>query len=221
MTIRIGIVGEGDVEFVPERDQTGHCVGRRTIHANFAVMIDGHETEGGIDGGVHDGRVDTIAFDHRLPVVDGGTAQRIDADAHTGGADRLHRHHIFKVGDIGRDVIMRVRGGGFVRARIGDAFDTGQIFGQQLVCGLADPAGDIGIRRAAMGRIVFEAAFIGRIVRRADHDAVRQPGIAAVIIGEDGVADDGRRGIAVGRIDHGFDAVGGEHFQHTGESRFG
>src|ERR1700734_1785944 len=38
-----GIVGEGDTEFILEADEPRHRIGARAVHANLAVMIDGHE----------------------------------------------------------------------------------------------------------------------------------------------------------------------------------
>ena len=98
---------------------------------------------------------------------DGGAAQRIDPDAHAGRADRLHIDDIGEVGDIGRDVIMGVNAGRLARALVGNARDAVELRFEELVRGVLDPAGDVDIRRAAIRRIVFEAAIVGRIVRRA------------------------------------------------------
>ena len=38
-----------------------------------------------------------------------------------------------------------------------------------------DPARDVRVRRAAVGRVVLEAAVVGRVVRRRHDDPVRQP----------------------------------------------
>ena len=43
---------------------------------------------------------------------------------------------------------------------------------QQLVGPVLDPLRDVGVGRAAVGRVVLEAAVLGRIVRRRDDDAV-------------------------------------------------
>ena len=37
-----------------------------------------------------------------------------------------------------------------------------------------DPAGDVGVGRSAIRRVVFEAAVLRRIVRRRDDDAVSE-----------------------------------------------
>ena len=80
--VGIGIVGKGNVEFVAHRNQARHRIRRRTIHPDLAVPIRGHETECRIDGIVHDRRIDSVMLDERLPVMNGGAAQRIDSDFH-------------------------------------------------------------------------------------------------------------------------------------------
>ena len=50
--------------------------------------------------------------------------------------------------------------------------DVAIVCAQQFVGAVLNPAGDVGIGRAALGRIVFEAAIFGRIVRRGDDDSV-------------------------------------------------
>jgi len=72
----------------------------------FAVPIGGHEPEGGIDGIVHDRSVDAIALDDRLPDMNAGAAQRIDADLHARGADGLHIDDVVQIGGVGVDIIM-------------------------------------------------------------------------------------------------------------------
>ena len=92
---------------------------------------------------------------------------------------------------------------------------------EEFVRGFLDEAGHIDIRRAAIGRIVFEAAFVGRIVRRTNDDPVRQAGFAAAIVGKDRMRNHGRRRISAVRVDHRLDAVGGKDFKSAGESGLG
>src|SRR5581483_1948560 len=84
---------------------------------------------------------------------------------------------------------------------------------QQLVGPVLDPPGHVGVGGAAVGRVVLEAAVLGRVVRRRDHDAVGQVLPAAAVIDEDGARDDRRRRHAVVALDHGLDAVGGQDFE--------
>ena len=56
VAVGVGIVGEGDAELILEADEPGHRVGARAVHADLAVVIDGHEGERRIDRRVHDRR---------------------------------------------------------------------------------------------------------------------------------------------------------------------
>ena len=47
-----------------------------------------------------------------------------------------------------------------------------------------DPSCDVVIRRPAVWRVVLEAAIVGRIVRRCNDNAIRQPCIAAAVVSE-------------------------------------
>src|SRR5260370_586763 len=127
-----------------------------------------------------------VAADDRLPMVAGGAAQRIDAYSDAGGAARPHVDDVSEVGDIGPDVIVAVNASRFTCAVIGDAFDAPQTILEKAVGGALDHRSDIGIRRAAIGRIIFEAAIIRRIMRRPDHDAVGNAALPALVMGQDG-----------------------------------
>ena len=81
--------------------------------------------------------------------------------------------------------------------------------------------GDVGIGRAAVGRIVLEAAVRGRIVRRRDDDAVALVFGAATIIDEDGVRDDGRRGHAVVALQDRLDPLGRQNLERRSLRRAG
>jgi len=79
------------------------------------------------------------------------------------------------------------------------------------VGGALDCTGDVGIRRTAVRRVIFEPAILGRIVRRRDHDAIGQAILTALVVAEDRMRDRRRRRVAVLRVDHHLDTVGGEH----------
>ena len=72
-----------------------------------------------------------------------------------------------------------------------------------------------------MRGVVLEAAGFRRIVRGRDHDAVGQAGLAAAIVGEDGVRDRRGRGVVIVFRQHDIDAVGGKHLERTGQGRLG
>ena len=111
--------------------------------------------------------------------------------------------------------------GRFARAVVIDALDALEAVFEETVGGALDGGGDVGIGRPAIGRIVFEAAILGRIMRRRDHDAVGEAVCAALVGGEDGVRDHRRRRVAVMLVDHHLDAVGREHFQRARQRRLG
>ena len=103
------VVGEGDAIPVLEADEPGHGVGAGAVHADLAVVIDGHEREGRIDLRVHDGDVELVDRVDRLPVVHGGAAERIDAELEAGAADGLHVDDVAQIVDVGQDEIFLVR----------------------------------------------------------------------------------------------------------------
>ena len=58
--VRVRIVGEGDPIPVLQADEPRHRIGARAVHADLAVVIDGHEREGRIDHRVHDRDVEPV-----------------------------------------------------------------------------------------------------------------------------------------------------------------
>ena len=84
---------------------------------------------------------------------------------------------------------------------------------QQLVRAVLNPAGDVRIGRAAIGRVVLEAAVLGWIVRRRNHDAVGKMLFASAVVNQNGVRNGWRGRVAVVRLNDSFNAVGREHFQ--------
>ena len=114
---------------------------------------------------------------------------------------------------------MRVNARGLARAFIWDPPDIDEILFKDIVRRSFDPSRYIDIRRSAVGGIVFEAAFVRRIVRRADDNAVRKSGLAVSIAGQDCVRDYRRRRVSAMPVDHRLNAVGGQHFERTNEGR--
>ena len=107
--------------------------------------------------------------------------------------------------------------------RLGErhALDLGIAGSEQGVGAVLDPRRDVGVGRAAVGRVVLEAAVGGRIVRRRDHDAVARVLGAAAVVDEDRVRDDRRRRHAVVALDDRLDAVGGQHLERRPLGRTG
>ena len=108
----VGVAGEGDVEAVLHPDQSLHRIGRGWVHADLAVPIHGHETEGRIDRLVDNREVQPVALGDRPPVVDPGAAERIDPQADLRAANGVHVDHVAEIGDVGVEIVVPVRRGG-------------------------------------------------------------------------------------------------------------
>src|SRR5579884_2274903 len=91
---------------------------------------------------------------------------------------------------------------------------------QQIVCAILYPAGDIGVRRAAIGRVVLETSVLGRIMRWRDHDPVGEVFLPAKVVDENGMRDHGRRRYTAIFLNDSFYSVGGEHFEGSLLCRF-
>ena len=84
MPVRIGIICKSDVKSVFHLNQSGHGVGRGAVHSNFPILVDRHERKSRVNGAIDhlDGKF--VAIGNRVPVMDGGTAQRVYTDFQTG-----------------------------------------------------------------------------------------------------------------------------------------
>ncbi len=167
---------------------------------NFSVVVDGHEGEARIDGGIGDGQVETELLGHARPKMHRGPAQRIDGEAQTGGAHRRQIDDVLQVAHVGVEVVVLGGGRGVARALVWHPRDLVDAGRQELVGAALDGRGDVGVGRSAVGRVVFEAPVGRRVVRRRDDDAVGQLGRvrAPAIPRQDGVRDGrGRRQLVV------------------------
>ena len=160
----IGIAGKGDVEAVLEADQALHGPGRGRVHADLSVPIDGHETERGINHGVHHRQIQAVALGNCGPVMDACTTEGIDAHAHAGTPDRVHVEHAAQIAHVAIHKIMPVRGGGTQRLLERHSCHAPQAVFQVAVGAGFDPAGHVVARRPAVGRVVLVAATVRRIV---------------------------------------------------------
>ncbi len=194
MPVGIGIVGEGDLVAILQADQARHRIGTGTVHADAAIVIHGHERKRRIDLRVHDVDAQTVFGVDGLPVLNTRPAKRIDGQLQTRSANSFHVQHVSQILDVGGNEVLLVNRG--VRglgcgqrhpldARVGSA--------QQLVGAILNPAGNVAFRRPAVGRVVLEAAVLGRIVRGRDDDAVRQPVLAPTVVNQNGPRDHRRR----------------------------
>ena len=70
-----------------------------------------------------------------------------------------------------------------------------------------------------MGRIVFEAAEPGRVVRWCDDDPVGETPAPAAVVVEHGMRDYRGRRVSIVHIDHDLDAICREHLQRARKRR--
>ena len=218
VTVVIGITGEGDVEAVLEPDQAMHGVRGGGVHADLAVPVDAHEPESGVDTVVHDLEIETVTFSNPGPVAHARTAERIDAHAQFRVANDLHVDDIAEFGNVSIEIIVFMRGWRLACGGQRHALDATQVCQQTVRLGF-DDAGDLRIRRSAVGGVVLEAAVVGWIVRGRDDDAVGEPILAPLVVNEDGVRNRRRRRVFVTFGDHDLDVVGSQHFERAGECR--
>ena len=106
-----------------------------------------------------------------------------------------------------------VRRGGLEGSIETDALNAFVTAAQQLVRAVLNPVGDVGVGWSAVGRIVFETAVGGRVVRRGDDDTVRKSFRATPVVSKDGVRNDRSRREAVVALNKCFYPVSGQNLQ--------
>jgi len=79
---------------------------------------------------------------------------------------------------------------------------------QQLVGAILDPPSDIGVRRAAICRVVLDAAVFRRVMRWCYDDAVAEMIFAPSVVDENGARDDRSRRNGVVLLDDGRYVIG-------------
>ena len=164
MTVMVRVAREPDIKSILERDQPLHRMDRRGIHPDAAVPINSHERKGRIDVIADDRQIDSIALGDSRPVVHAGAAERIDTEADSRAADHAKIDHAAEIGDIGAEEIVLVRGGCAARTRKRHPPHAREAIFEHRVRPRLDPAGDIGVRGAAVGGVVLEPAVVGRVV---------------------------------------------------------
>ena len=218
VAVRIRVVAGGDVVLVALLQQRRHRPRARAVHADLPVAVQGHEGPLRVDRGVDDGEVEVVHLADLGPVVHRRAAQRIRADAHARPADRLDVDHAREVLHVGAQVV--VAGGvlqGLLPSVPAHALEP---VAQQLVRAVGDPRGRLGVRGAAVGRVVLEAAVARRVVARGDDDAVGPTGIVrrpAPVVDQDRVRDRRGGGVAVERVDLGRHVVAREDLERRVE----
>ena len=68
VAVRVRIIAEGDFIFVFQPNELGHRVRARTIHADLAVVIDGHERKPRIDQRIYNADVELVVVCDARPV---------------------------------------------------------------------------------------------------------------------------------------------------------
>src|SRR5215468_7590928 len=94
---------------ISESYQPRHRVGARAIHADLTVMIDRHERKGWVDPWIDHLDIELVDAVDRLPVMDGGAPERIDAELEPGATDRLNIDDVAQIVDVGKDEIFLMR----------------------------------------------------------------------------------------------------------------
>jgi hypothetical protein len=101
--IGIRVIGEGNPIAVLEADESGHRIWTGAVHANDAVVVDGHERKGRINPRIHDCDLQSVGGIDRLPIIDGGAAKRVDRETELSGVNGVHVDHVAQIVDIGKD----------------------------------------------------------------------------------------------------------------------
>ena len=222
MTVGVRVGAADEIVLVPGAvvegvDQTLHRVRGGRIHADLAVVVDGHETPGRVDLRAHDFDGGAVHFVDQRPVVDGRAAERVDAEAHAGGLDDIEVDDVAEVLNVVLAEVEAFDEVGLDGLLERDALDVLEV-GQQFVGALGDRVGRFGRGRAAGRRIVLEAAVGGRVVRRGDDNAVGEVvagealrAVGRAVVRQDRLGDDRRRGEVVARIDAHAHTVGDQH----------
>ena len=219
MPVVVGIACPGDVEAVLQCDQTLHRIGRRAVHADLSVPVDGHEAKRGVHLVADHRERHLVALGDHAPVVHAGASQGIDSEVDLGAAEDLQVHDVRQVTDVGAHVVMAVRRGRAQCLREGHPLHACEAVGEQGVCLILDPTRDVRIRGTAVRRVVLEAPVLGRVVRGGDDDTVGEAARPAAVAREDRVGDDRCRRVPLSVVDHHVNPVGRQHLEGAPKGR--
>ncbi len=219
MSVMIGIASKGDVESILDAKQPLHRIDGGRVHPDLAIPIHRHEAKRGVDLIADDRQVQTITLGNSSPVMHAGTPQWVNAHVNTGAANRLHVNDAAQIIDIGAKKIMPVGGIRMQRLFQRDSDNTIQPGFQQCVGPCFDPASDVGIGRAAVGRVVLETTVVWRIMRGRDDDAVGHTCAPPLVVDQNGMRHGWRRRVFIPFCQHHFDTICCQHFQRAGVGR--
>src|SRR5437016_12578131 len=97
----VGVTSESEVEAILHSNQSLHRVRRRWVHSDLPIPINRHESEGRIDGLIHDGKIQSITVSDRFPVVDSGATERIDPETNVRAVAHVQADDVYQIIDIG------------------------------------------------------------------------------------------------------------------------
>ena len=140
---------------------------------------------------------------------------------HAGCRQRFHVHDAVQVIYVRRDEINVVGGFRLERFFKAEPPDILQTLANDFVRAVLNPFGGVGVRGSAVRGVVFETAVIGRIVGRRNDHPIRQSALPAGVVGEDGMRNHRRRGVAHVRVDHNFHAVARKNLNRAVKRRLG
>ncbi|MNG85519.1 hypothetical protein D3C79_442790 [compost metagenome] len=181
-------------------------------------MVQVHKAEGLIDGVVDQRQIQLIVLGNALPVGNTGAAKRINAQFQAGTLNGGHINHVHQPFHIRLHQILRVQMTavpGFVQRLALNAF---QLLRQQFVGAFFNHRGQVGVGRAAVGRVILDAAVFRRVMRRGNDDAVGLCPTVAVVAQNSMRYRRGWRKAVIFLHDHIY-AVGGQDFQHGNKGR--
>ncbi len=172
-----------------------------------------HKAESLIDRIVNDGQIELVVFSDALPVRHAGAAKRIDADFQACFFNRVHIHYLRQSFNVRLDQIFFLDMTAGPRLIERQTLHLFQVALNQLVGAIFHHFGDIGVGRAAVRRIIFDAAIFRRVVGRRNHNAVSLRAARFIVL-KNRVGDRRRRRIAVILLHNHINAVGRQHFKH-------
>jgi hypothetical protein len=156
-----------------------------------------------------------VAFADLAPVIHGRAAHGVGPDPDARLADGVQVQDGGQIVHIAAQEIELSGGLGLEGLGQRNPLHAAEPVLQQFVGAVGDPARSVGVGRAAVRRVVLEAAVGRRVVAGGDNNAIslRCSGRGAAVVREDGVAQGRGGGVAVPRVDEDVHAVCGKHLK--------
>ncbi len=211
--VGVRIVGKRYLVLIFQSDEPCHRIWTGTIHADLPVVIHCHERKCWVNGWIHDDDVEPVNGIDRLPIRTSGAAQRVHANFEASAANCIHVNDVFEIAHVWQDEVFLVRRRGLERFGKRNSLDPNISCSQQFVRPVLDPARDVSIGWAAVGRVVLEASILGRVVGWCNDDAVSQVLLATAVGNQDGSRDYGGWSYAVVLLDDCLYVVRRQHFE--------